>query len=255
MRKIPFIFPALALLSACATPPRAPVLVTVEEGSLADNMGKATASAAGDTRDGLAEAAMSPLQDLNLNKREIPPVLRDADTPYDLPPDLTCLDIERLLGPLNAALGPDWDTPVPDDRLRTEKLADSASEAALGAIASEARGLIPFRSLVRKASGAETYEKKYNQAYRIGAQRRAYLKGMGQAKGCPLPARPNPVPQKRDDIVFKGDSPEPAPVPVSPLPPPPPPPMPGPAATTSSPPTPPAVESEALETVPRQSPF
>ena len=85
---------------------------------------------------------------------------------------------------------------------------DAASDAALDTIASEASSLIPFRSLVRRASGAYAYQKKYNLAYKIGAQRRAYLKGIGLARGCPPPARPNPIEPEPDEIVFKGDSPD-----------------------------------------------
>jgi hypothetical protein len=55
-----------------------------------------------------------------------------------------------------------------------------------------ASGLIPFRSLVRRATGAYAYQKKYNQAYKLGAQRRAYLKGVGLARGCPPPGPAKP---------------------------------------------------------------
>ncbi|MCA8899949.1 MAG: hypothetical protein KDA53_01725 [Hyphomonas sp.] len=236
MQRLLFLLPAFALLAACASaPPPAPE----DDQGLVTNVGDAAGSTYTQTRDGLGDAALSPLEDLNLRRDEIPPLLAAITTPYDLPEDLTCLDIERMLAQLDRVLGPDWDTPDPDERLRTEKLADGASEAALGAIASEARGFIPFRSLVRKATGAETHEKKYNQAYKKGAQRRAYLKGIGLAKGCAWPARPNPHPPSRDEIVFKGDQPTPAGAPQG-------------APPISSLPNPPEAGSGALQSVPPQ---
>ncbi|MEZ5999007.1 MAG: hypothetical protein R3B98_09965 [Hyphomonas sp.] len=206
------LFPAAFLLAACASQPRQ---APAESGNLSSNVGTAADTAYTQTKDGFTDAALSPLEDLNLRKEPIPSLLKNIKSPYDLPEDLTCLDIQRLLAQLDGVLGPDWDTADPDERLRTEKLADAASESALNAVASEARGMIPFRSLVRKATGADTYQKKYNQAFKMGAQRRAYLKGIGLAKGCPYPARPNPNVPDDETIVFKGDSPTPRPAPRS----------------------------------------
>ena len=109
---------------------------------------------------------MSPLEDLNLKRDPIPPILKDIESPYDVPEDISCLEITLTLAELDAALGPDWDTENPDERLRTEKLADEASDAALDTISSTASSLIPFRSLVRRATGAYAYQKKYNRAYK-----------------------------------------------------------------------------------------
>jgi len=208
MRRISPLFPVIALIGACASQPAPVQQKTDSEGNLAGNVEAAAGSAYSQTRDGLGDAALSPLEDLNLRREPIPEILKGVQSPYDLPEVLSCEDILKRLAQLDAVLGPDWDTPVPDERLRTEKLADSASDATLGAIASEARGLIPFRGIVRKATGAESYEKKYNTAYKIGAQQRAYLKGMGLAKDCPLPARPD-FAAERDPtaVTYKGDAP------------------------------------------------
>lgn len=267
MQPFPFLL-AFAFLGACASQPAKQAATTDFNGSLTQNVGTAAGTAYSQTREGLTDAALSPLEDLNLRRDEIPPVLADADSPYDLPANMTCPEITALLGQLNRVLGPDWDTPNPDERLRTEKLADSASNAALNAIASEARGMIPFRSLVRKATGAESHEKRYNQAYKIGAQQRTYLKGMGLAKGCDLPARPDFNTRRAEPapaVAYNGDAPyvvpdgnyqsyeanqlqvitdpdyvDPAPVPAAP------------SETTLSPPTQSEVESEALQSVPHE---
>lgn len=208
MRQIFILLPALLLATACASSPKPAAREdNVESQGLVQNTGDAAGTAYTQTREGLPDAAMSPLEDLNLKRDPIPPVLAAIKNPYDVPEDITCTDITLMLADLDAALGPDWDTEEPDERLRTEKLADSASDAALDAIASEASSLIPFRSLVRRASGAYAYQKKYNLAYKIGAQRRAYIKGIGIARDCPYPARPAPIEPTPDEIVFKGDTP------------------------------------------------
>ncbi|WP_155838156.1 hypothetical protein [Hyphomonas beringensis] len=256
LRFTPFLL-TLLLLGACASQPAPVEQKAQDDDSLTENVEQAAGTAYSKTREGFADAALSPLEDLNLRRQEIPPILKGVESPYDLPTDLGCKDINRLLAQLDQVLGPDWDTPVPDERLRTEKLADSASQATLNAVASEARGLIPFRGIIRQATGAESHQKKYNLAYKIGAQRRAYLKGMGLAKGCPLPARPNfTVKREENAVTYKGDSPvSQAPsqayddyqqkqldnlTPVHP------------SGTTSSTPKPSEVGTEALQTVPQQ---
>jgi hypothetical protein len=210
-KNIAHCFYAIAL-AACASSPATPPPSGAEPGpTLGDNVGTAANSAMTTTREGLPDAALSPLEDLNLRRQEIPPELAGLKSPYDLPPGLTCEQVAAQLATLDRALGPDWDTPNPDARLRTEVLADSAAEATLDVLASEARGFIPFRGLIRKATGAETHEKKYNKAFKIGAQQRTYLKGYGLARGCPLPARPDFSVNAQDDdsIQFKGDDPNP----------------------------------------------
>lgn len=162
-----------------------------DQPSLSANVGSAASSTVEQTRGGLGEAAMAPLEDFNLRRDEIPPVLAGMTSPYDLPQDITCDEIVTRLAELNSVLGPDWDTPEPDERLRTEKLADEAADAALGAVESGVTGWIPYRGLLREATGAAAHMRKYNQAFKIGAQQRTYLKGIGLAKACDLPARPN----------------------------------------------------------------
>jgi hypothetical protein len=181
------------------------------QGSLASNSGAAAGSAMGQTRDGLSDAALTPLEDLNLKRRKIPPLLAAMPSPYHVQPDMTCEDLGAEIAELDVVLGLDWDAPQPDERLRTEVLGDEAANAALGAVRSGVTGWIPYRGLIRKATGAESEEKKYNRAYKIGAQRRTYLKGYGQAKGCDLPARPDfatLLGEEQEAIVYKQDAPQ-----------------------------------------------
>ena len=145
------------------------------------------------TRAGLGAAALSPLEDLNLRNKVIPRNLAQLESPYDLPAHLSCGEITRLVRELDASLGDDWDAPqIEEDRSRSERVADGTSSATLGAVASEARGLIPFRGVVRTVTGANRYANRRDKAYALGAQQRAYLKGMGAAHGCAPPASPRP---------------------------------------------------------------
>lgn len=200
------LFLASALLaiavSGCASSPQTS---SPSQGSLATNVGDAAGSTAAQTRDGLGDAALAPLEDLNLRRQEIPPLLAAMRNPYDLPAEITCEEVTVMLLELDAVLGPDWDTATPDERLNTEKLADEAADAALGAVKSGVTGWIPYRGLLREATGAAGHLRKYNQAYKIGAQRRTYLKGIGLAMGCEPPARPDfeALSSGDDHIIYK----------------------------------------------------
>ncbi len=206
------------LLVACSSREKAekrpaPVEIAGDgKDSLSTNMRQGADSVVDQTRDGFREAALSPLEDLNLRRDKIPPPLAMIENPYDLPVDLTCKDVENLLKELNGLLGADWDAMTPDERLRTEKLADSAATAALDAIASEASGMIPFRDVVRKATGADSHEKRLSLAFKIGAQRRAYLKGYGLALGCDGKARPDFTKMPPRTVQWRGDRPDGKPV-------------------------------------------
>ncbi len=207
MRYSNILFPILLLAAACASSPEpAPGENPASSDGLVHDTETAADSVYTQTKNGLPKAAMSPLEDLNLTRSPIPPILKGIESPYDVPDDISCRQIAAIVTQLDAALGPDWDTENPDERLSTEKLADEASTAALDTISSTASSLIPFRSLVRRATGAYAYQKKYNRAYKLGAQRRAYLKGIGLARGCKPPASPNEDVTEPDKADVKNDT-------------------------------------------------
>jgi hypothetical protein len=163
------------------------------------------------TREGLADAALGPLEDFNIRRDGIPLVLAKIRNPYDVPETITCKQIESEIVELNKVLPPDWDAgPKPQ---KTESLssmaASEASEQLLKAVASEATGLIPYRSWVRKLSGANGYEKKVKQAVEKGRHRRTFLKARGQGMGCADVAVPTLRANSRQQVVlYKGDQPE-----------------------------------------------
>jgi len=140
----------------------------------------------------ITHAATTPLGDLNLAHGAIPPVLAAArKNPYLLPADTTCAGLASEVEALDAALGADLDTPATASNPGLiERGAGAAGNAAVGALRGAAEGVIPYRYWVRKISGAERYEKETAAAIAAGAVRRAFLKGLGQASACQVPAAP-----------------------------------------------------------------
>lgn len=162
-------------------------------------VGYAASSAVRQTREGITSAAMSPLEDFNLRREEIPPVLEILDNPYDLPHAIGCYEIAAMIRDLDAALGQDWDAPREEKKNWDRRAADGVAGAALSAVSSEASGMIPFRGVVRKLTQAEKHARAYARAFRIGGQRRAFLKGVGHAQGCIGAAAPRWVELEGED--------------------------------------------------------
>ena len=127
------------------------------------------------------DVAMTPLNDLNLTKGEIPAALIAAATdPYASDGLGQCPAIQAAIADLDAALGPDMDVVTAEtDRLSTGRMAKSV-------VAS----FIPFRGILREITGAAGQERALQSAIYAGAVRRGFLKGLGQQKGCEYPARP-----------------------------------------------------------------
>jgi hypothetical protein len=142
-------------------------------------------------REDLQGAVGAPLRDLNVLRTKIPAALLEAMAdPYYRPPGkLSCDDVIIMIGPLDAALGPDLDTPKPGEAMR-----DRGKTTAFGLVAGATSGVIPFRSWVRKLTGAERHDSYVTAAITAGAVRRAYLKGLGESRGCSPPATPSHVP-------------------------------------------------------------
>lgn len=125
--------------------------------------------------------ATQPLEDLNLQKDEIPPkLLSIQDNPYSLNGMKTCRQINAEIIELNGVLGADVDATEEARR----KTADRILAVGGGLVGS----LIPFRGLVREVTGANAQQRRFEAAIYAGTTRRSYLKGTAKAKGCkPLP--------------------------------------------------------------------
>ncbi|MBO9708127.1 MAG: hypothetical protein J7521_07940 [Caulobacter sp.] len=193
MRRLPLLAALVPLLAACA--------------STSEPSPQKVQTTADANKDGLDGAMTAPLRDMNLLRTKIPPVLLEAMAdPYARPPGkkITCDTLIALVAPLDLALGEDLDRLPPQEN---EDLMDRgrrmASSAALGAMASAAQDLIPMRGWVRKLSGAEKHDKLVQGAMASGAIRRAYLKGLGEARGCNPPATPQHLAKPAKPIVEK----------------------------------------------------
>ncbi|HEX9390531.1 MAG TPA: hypothetical protein VF928_04385 [Usitatibacteraceae bacterium] len=140
----------------------------------------------------VADAATSPLTDLNLVRADIPPVLAAAQkAPYQVPADQSCASLTVQVEAIDAALGADLDVASTDSNPGLiPRGQEAATKSAVGALRGAAEGLIPYRSWVRKLSGAERYSREVSAAIAAGIVRRSFLKGLGQAAGCQAPAAP-----------------------------------------------------------------
>lgn len=129
----------------------------------------------------VGDVATTPLSDFNIKKDEVPAVLVTArEKPYALGGMTRCSAITTEIAQLDAVLGDDID--ISRD--------DGGSNIRMGNVAkSLVRSLIPFGGVIRELSGANAQERKWEEAIYAGSVRRAFLKGIGQQRGCKYPAR------------------------------------------------------------------
>ncbi len=144
------------------------------------------------TSEGLDDAAMAPLTDLNLRRTPIPAKLDAIVSPYEPLPQVTCATLAAEVDELTIILGPDSDAPPPPPASLNQRAGEGAADLALSGVASATTDFIPFRSIVREATGASAHERRLRAAYERGVTRRAYLKGVGAQMGCAPPAAPEP---------------------------------------------------------------
>nr|WP_315197460.1 hypothetical protein [uncultured Aquabacterium sp.] len=141
----------------------------------------------------VGQAAITPLSDLNVVQEEIPESLRHAQKgPYNLPEPTGCVPIQAEIDALDEALGADIDSSGKGKPSLMERGTDLAENYGVGVVRRTVEGFVPFRSWVRKLSGAEKHSKQVAAAITAGGVRRAYLKGMRQGMSCPIPAPPQP---------------------------------------------------------------
>jgi hypothetical protein len=144
----------------------------------------------------VTEVAATPLNDFNLNQTPIPePLVKAREQPYREPDDPGCAGLTEEIEQLDELLGPDMDAPR---EKRSQDLIDRgsemASDAAMNAFKGMTEGVVPFRSWVRKLSGAERHSSKVSSALAAGKVRRAFLKGVRVTRGC-QPDTPTPAVQ------------------------------------------------------------
>ncbi|MES2152528.1 MAG: hypothetical protein V4508_22335 [Pseudomonadota bacterium] len=123
----------------------------------------------------------TPLHDFNLVSTDIPTVLSDArKQPYLMPVDDSCAGVAADIEQLDGMLGPDVDAAQGQDGA-----GDAVGNAAMNALQGVVDGFVPFRSWVRKLSGAEQHSRDVAAAIVAGSVRRAFLKGVSLTRSCP----------------------------------------------------------------------
>jgi hypothetical protein len=119
-----------------------------------------------------------PMKDVGLMRENPPEVLRDAQrAPYSMAGVRTCADIRRAIGELDEVLGPDVDAVDDQGDVLPERLAEAGAKSIVNA-------LIPFRGLVREATGAAEADRKFRMMVAAGVARRGWLKGVAYQRKC-----------------------------------------------------------------------
>jgi hypothetical protein len=154
--------------------------------------GQGVSTAVSQTSSGMSGAVSAPLADLNITRGEVPPLLAAIRSPYEPLAQTSCEAIATQVSALTSILGPDVDAPAGPDKTLGVRAGEEAAGFVLDSVESTVTGFIPFRSIVRQASGASAQERRLRDAYEAGIQKRSYLKGVGASKGCAPPAAPNP---------------------------------------------------------------
>lgn len=152
------------------------------------------------TREGIPEAAAAPLEDLNITREEIPESLAAVTYVYDAYPPPDCDDISNEIAMLDVDLGRDYDLEAEENQ---RSLGSRGGEAVGDLVVDTIRGVttdvIPFRSIVREASGAAAFQRRRARAFAAGYARRAYLKGLALGQGCEPPAAPLVIETPEED--------------------------------------------------------
>lgn len=124
--------------------------------------------------------ARQPLKDVGLMRENPPEVLRDAQrAPYSLNGLKRCQDYQRAIGQLDEVLGPDVDAISETSEILPARLAEAGARSVVNAF-------IPFRGLVREASGAAEADRKFRVMVAAGMARRGFLKGISRERKCPI---------------------------------------------------------------------
>lgn len=189
---LPGLCGLLFLLSACATSPQSQKPQAVQDQQMSNR--QLIRESVAKTGRSIPSAARAPLRDFNLIKEEIPPLLLAIEYPYKIDGPVYCDNLVAEVSALDTILGIGLDH-YEEEGTRSERAAEAATNAATNALEDAATGWIPYRSVLRRLTGATKHERAITKAYQRGRIRRAFLKGVGGAFQCPYPARPSSVEQ------------------------------------------------------------
>jgi hypothetical protein len=129
-------------------------------------------------RDTAQDIVTQPARDVGVSKVKIPTVLAKAsDAPYSLEGLKTCRQILGAVQELNLALGPDFHAGDKYQENRMAKLAEAGGTTVVNSF-------IPFRGLVREATGAAPADRRLRAATSAGYARRGFLRGVYLNRKC-----------------------------------------------------------------------
>ena len=130
--------------------------------------------------DKVENVVRQPVRDVGLMRENPPEVLKDAQrAPYSLAGIKRCHDIRRAIGELDVVLGPDVDAVDEKGDALPERLAEAGAKSVVNS-------LIPFRGIVREATGAAEADRRFRMMVAAGMARRGFLKGIAKERKCPV---------------------------------------------------------------------
>ena len=151
-------------------------------------VGGFVADTVSDTASGVWKTVQTPFEDVGIKQDEIPEKLQRIEiNPYAMPNPLRCDLLQKEIAELDALLGPDIctisdpnGTGAPSNDYIDQGssiLHDQAGDQAKSLVGSQLT--LPFRSVVRRVSGADKHAREVAKAYQYGKLRRSFLKGVG----------------------------------------------------------------------------
>ncbi len=129
-------------------------------------------------------AATAPIRDFNIGKRDVPEQLATLQNPYGTDTQVSCRAVYSEMRALEQALGRNSPTAI-GTLHRTDTRAGNLGNAADATTKAISTSLVPFRGLVRFATGATYKDKAVLEADRRGRERIGFLIGVGSANRCP----------------------------------------------------------------------
>jgi hypothetical protein len=144
-----------------------------------------------DTRRGITDAAYTPLRDINMIRPEVPLLLRNLEYPYSTATLTSCAAVLDEIHQFDSVLGPESYAAGPNRNI-WDRSGDFMEEQTIQAAQNTAQDIIPFRSWVRRLTGATAADREALRAFANGQQRRTFLRGYGASLGCPNIIPPPP---------------------------------------------------------------
>ncbi|WP_371397149.1 hypothetical protein [Fretibacter rubidus] len=163
------LMPVLLAVGACHSVPKLPTMPDSEYKQSIRNV---------------PYAAATPMRDLNIGTKRIPDQLATLQNPYGTDTHRSCAAILAEVRALDEALQRNQRS-NPGTIHRRDTRAGNVGNALDVGTKAVATSLIPFRGVVRFASGATYRDKKALEADKRGRERMGFLIGVGSANGCP----------------------------------------------------------------------